>query len=43
MIVNNIFKNVVNNLYQYTKDKLHISTVQLGNYLIIKIKDNGPG
>jgi signal transduction histidine kinase len=35
--------NVINNLYKYTKDKILISTSIKDNYLLIQIKDNGPG
>ena len=42
-LLTGVLSNVINNLYKYTKDKLHISASREDNYLVIKIKDNGPG
>ena len=42
-LITGVISNVINNLYKYTKDKLHISAVKEQAYLVIKIKDNGPG
>ncbi|MCZ6803179.1 MAG: HAMP domain-containing sensor histidine kinase [Proteobacteria bacterium] len=42
-LITGVISNVINNLYKYTKDKLHISAVKEEAYLVIKIKDNGPG
>jgi two-component system, OmpR family, sensor histidine kinase SenX3 len=42
-LVTGVISNVVNNLYKYTKDKLVISAFKEDNYLVITVKDNGPG
>jgi two-component system, OmpR family, sensor histidine kinase SenX3 len=42
-LIKGVISNVINNLYKYTKDKLHISVVKEDGYLAIKVKDNGPG
>jgi len=42
-LITGVISNVINNLYKYTKDKLHISAVKEQGYLVIKIRDNGPG
>jgi K+-sensing histidine kinase KdpD len=42
-LITGVISNVINNLYKYTKDKLHVSAVKEQGYLVIKIKDNGPG
>ncbi len=42
-LLTGVISNVINNLYKYTKDKLRISARQEQDYLVIMIKDNGPG
>ena len=42
-LITGVVSNVINNLYKYTKDKLYISAYQEDGFLVIKIKDNGPG
>lgn len=42
-LLTGVISNVINNLYKYTKDKLVISASRQEDYLVIKIKDNGPG
>ncbi|HIM06924.1 MAG TPA: HAMP domain-containing histidine kinase [Gammaproteobacteria bacterium] len=42
-LITGVMSNVINNLYKYTKDKILISTSIKDNYLLIQIKDNGPG
>lgn len=42
-LITGVMSNVINNLYKYTKDKLHISAKKQDNYLVLEIKDNGPG
>jgi K+-sensing histidine kinase KdpD len=42
-LLTGVISNVINNLYKYTKDKLHISAVREDKYMVIKIMDNGPG
>jgi two-component system, OmpR family, sensor histidine kinase SenX3 len=42
-LVTGVISNIVNNLYKFTKDKLIISAAIEENYLVIRIKDNGPG
>ena len=38
-----VMSNVINNLYKYTQDKLHIKAFKEDKYLVIKVMDNGPG
>lgn len=42
-LITGVISNVINNLYKYTKNKLHISATKEQGYLVTKIKDNGPG
>lgn len=42
-LITGVISNVINNLYKYTKDKLQITVAKEGDYLAIKVKDNGPG
>ncbi len=42
-LITGVISNVINNLYKYTKDKLVISAFKDGDFLVIKIQDNGPG
>ena len=42
-LVSGVISNVINNLYKYTRNKLHISAVKEDGYLLIQIRDNGPG
>ena len=42
-LITGILSNVINNLYKYTKDQLFISAFEKDEFLVIKIKDNGPG
>lgn len=42
-LITGVISNVINNLYKYTKDKLHIDVHTENKYLIIKVMDNGPG
>ena len=42
-LLTGVISNVINNLYKYTKNKLHISAVKKESFLLIKIMDNGPG
>ncbi len=38
-----VISNVINNLYKYTKDIIDISATVEDHYLVIRLKDNGPG
>ncbi|MBL1140786.1 MAG: HAMP domain-containing histidine kinase [Proteobacteria bacterium] len=42
-LITGVISNVVNNLFKYTKDKLHVCAFREGDYLVIKVLDNGPG
>lgn len=42
-LITGVISNVINNLYKYTKNKLEISASEKDNYLVIEVKDNGPG
>ncbi len=42
-LISGVMSNVINNLYKYTKDQLHISAFREDGYLVIQIRDNGPG
>jgi signal transduction histidine kinase len=42
-LITGVLSNVINNLYKYTKNKLSITAFKEDGYLVIKIKDNGPG
>jgi len=42
-LITGVISNVINNLYKYTKDKLHIKATEENGYLLLTVKDNGPG
>jgi signal transduction histidine kinase len=42
-LVGGVINTVVHNAYQYTKDKVLVSARLCDDYLVISIKDNGPG
>lgn len=42
-LISGVLSNIINNLYKYTKDKLHISVESENKYLVIRVKDNGEG
>lgn len=42
-LITGVISNVINNLYKYTKNKLSIEAFREDKYLVIKVKDNGPG
>ena len=42
-LITGVLSNVINNLYKYTKNKIHVSAIKEDGYLVIRIKDNGPG
>ncbi len=42
-LITGVISNVINNLYKYTKNKIHVSAEKEDGYLVIRIKDNGPG
>lgn len=42
-LITGVISNVINNLYKYTKNRISISATIEEGYLVIKIKDNGPG
>lgn len=42
-IMSGVITNVINNLYRYTKDKVIIEAYIENDYLVINVKDNGPG
>lgn len=42
-LITGVISNVINNLYKYTKDKLEITASKEDGYLLIQVKDNGPG
>jgi signal transduction histidine kinase len=42
-MVTGVLTNVINNLYRYTKDKVSIEAIIEDDYLVIRVKDNGPG
>ncbi len=42
-LITGVISNVINNLYKYSKDQLFISAFEEDGFLVIEIKDNGPG
>ena len=42
-LVSGVLDNVLNNSYRYTKDKVRISANKEGEYLLLKIEENGSG
>ena len=42
-LIASVITNIMNNLYVYTKSKIEITANQEQDYMIIKIKDDGPG
>ncbi|MGO9138567.1 MAG: sensor histidine kinase [Syntrophales bacterium] len=42
-LVSGVLENVLNNSFRYTKDKVRISANQEGEYLLLRIEDNGSG
>lgn len=42
-MVSGVLTNVINNLYRYTRDKVIIESIVEDDYLVIRVKDNGPG
>ena len=42
-LISGVLSNIINNLYKYTNNKLHISVETENKYLVIRIKDNGDG
>jgi two-component system, OmpR family, sensor histidine kinase SenX3 len=42
-LITGVISNVINNLYKYTKNKIHVSADKEDGFLVIRIKDNGPG
>jgi len=42
-MVSGVLDNVLNNAFRYAKDKVKISATKEGEYLSLKIEDNGPG
>jgi K+-sensing histidine kinase KdpD len=42
-LVSGVLENVLNNCFRYTKDKVRISADKEGEYLLLRIEDNGRG
>jgi len=42
-LVIGVLDNVLNNAYRYTKDRIKMTAIQRGSYLLITIADNGKG
>ena len=42
-LITGVMSNVINNLYKYTKNKILISAEKEDGYLVVRVKDNGPG
>jgi len=42
-LVSGVLDNVLNNSFRYTKDKVRISANKEGEYLLLRIEDNGRG
>lgn len=42
-LVSGVLDNVLNNSFRYTKDKVRISADKEGEYLLLRIEDNGSG
>jgi K+-sensing histidine kinase KdpD len=42
-LISGVLDNVLNNAFRYAKNKVKISAVKEGEYLLLKIEDNGPG
>ncbi len=42
-LITGVLSNVINNLYKYTKNKIQVSAEKEDGYLVMRVKDNGPG
>jgi len=42
-LITGVLSNVINNLYKYTKNKIQVSAEKEDDFLVMRVKDNGPG
>lgn len=42
-LITGVLSNVINNLYKYTKNKIKVTASKEDGYLVMRVKDNGPG